>query len=488
MEAILNHLFLKRFIAICSFITIFVIPVAAQDSVSVYGQKDDWANKKVEVWYYHDYISKVKKEIANFIVPSNGELSLQIELYNTRQIFIEAGALEGTLYVEPGSTYKLKLPDFQEMSKTDSLNPFFQPIKFYFGLENSSAFELNHVLSEFDFIYDDYLLNNFRAIKNSRRGSDVDTLINFLDSLFAKPSAVNNYFNAYKKYKEARLRQISFVHDDNYVIHDYFDNEPIAYFNSSYFDLFNTIFDNYIERYSVTYDGRDIGFNIARAKSYQRAMADLKNNLALSNDTLRELVLIKGLRDALYKHTFPKSSLFQTLDSVRIQSKIRFHKEIVKEIVKERKKLLKGTPPPKFSIQMGDTLNFQFPSKNKRFILLNFINVESFAVQKVLPQIKQVKDKQKEVLQIISVNIGSSYNEAKAFFKQNNYNWLLLDGNQLGEKLLADYKVKAYPSYYLVDEDGNLALYPTPGPDNNFEYYFFKILKKRERDMYRNQK
>jgi hypothetical protein len=488
MEAILNHLFLKRFISICSFFVVFILPVSAQDTVVVYGKSDSWANQRVEVWYYHDYISLVKKEVADFVVPESGEVNVAFELYDTRQIFIETGGLEGTLYVEPAKTYALKLPEYQAMSKTDSLNPFYQPYRFYFGMENSNALELNHLIAEFDILYEDYLLNNFQAIKKSRRGSDVDTLIGFLDSLFAKGSEANVFFDTYRKYKEARLRHISYVHDDNYIIRDYFHNMPISYFNPSYFDMFNTLFDNYIERYSLTYDGRDLAYNIARAKSYQRAMADLKNNLALRNDTLRELVLIKGLRDALYKNTFPKSSLFQTLDSVRIQSNVRFHKEIVKQIVQERRKLLKGAFPPKFNIKMGDTLDFNFPSEDKRFVLLNFINIESFAVQKVLPQIKQIKDKHKDFLKIISVNVGSNYGKAANYFKMHNFDWLLLNGNQLSDDLLDDYKIKAFPSYYLVDESGKLVLNPTPGPDNNFEWYFFKILKEREREMYRKQK
>jgi hypothetical protein len=466
----------------------FISQLFAQDTVQISGNADSWANHKVEVWYYHDYISHIKKEVAEIIVSEDGVLDVRFELNRTRQIFIETGGIEGTIFAEPGHSYKLKLPKFRAMSKTDSLNPFYQPYRFYFGLENSNALELNHLLAEYDLIYEDYLLNNFQAIKKSRRGSDVDTLISFLDSLFQKASETNDFFATYKKYKEARLRHISYVHDDNYIIRDYFDGQPISYFNPSYFELFNTLFDNYIERFSLTYDGRDLAFNVARAKSYQRAMNDLKKNLALRNDTLRELVLIKGLRDALYENTFPKSSLFQTLDSVRIQSKIRFHKEIVKEVVKERKKLLKGSPPPKFSITMGDTLDFDFPFTGKRFILLNFINIESFAVHKVLPQIKQIKDKHKDVLQVVSINVGSNYGKARNYFERHNYDWLLLNGNQLSEDLLEDYKIKAFPSYYLVDEKGNLALNPTPGPDNNFEWYFFKILKEREREMYRNQR
>lgn len=484
MEAILNHLFRKRFILIVNICLLLLSNIQAQDTVQITAQAHDWANKPVEVWYYADYISGVKYEVADCIISDSGYFSISFPLQKTRQIFVYSGGVQGTLFTEPGKTYELKLPEYRQMTKVDSLNPFYQPFKFYFGLANSHSTELNHLIAEFDLIYEDYLLNNFRSIRTKRRGSDVDTLVLFLDSLFRKGRA-NSFFRNYKKYKIAELLRIAYIHDKNYVVRDYYLDQPILYNNPAYFNLFNKLFDNFLEVYSTTRDGQNIGFDVARAKSYTRAMATLKNNLALRNDTLRELVLIKGLNDALYKNTFPKSSLYQTLDSVRLQTKIPKHRAIVKRIVKKSKKLRKGFPPPEFTISMGDTLNFKFPQRNEKFLLLTFINIESFAVQKVLPQFSQLQDKHKEVLDIVSINVGSSYGKAKTYFDRHNYDWLLLNGNGL-EGVLEEYDVKAYPRYFLLNPEGKLAMHPTPSVDTHFEWYFFKILKRRERRRYRN--
>ncbi len=484
MEAILNHLFRKQYILIISSLLHF-FTLSGQDTVKIYGQRTDWANKTIEVWYYADYISKIQTEVAKINMSDSGHFSIAFPLKNTRQIYIYSGGIEGTLYAEPGHEYDLNLPKYREMTKVDSLNPFYQPYKIYFGLNNSHALELNHLLSEFDILYNDYLAANFRQIRRGGRYSGVDTMIMFMDSLFEKAEQ-NPYFKAYKKYKTAELRRISYIHDDNYIIRDYYLNEPVLYTNTSYFELFNKIFDNYIEYYSTTRDGQDIAFDIVRAKSYQRAMKTLANNLALRNDTLRELVLMKGLNDALYKNTFPKSSLFQTLDSVRLQTSIPGHKKIAKRITEKAKMLRAGFPPPEFTIEMGDTLQYGFPPKGEKFVLLNFIDIESFAVQKVLPQLKNLQEKHKQVLKIVSVSVGGKYSKARKVFNENGYKWLLLNGKGL-DKVLDNYKVKAYPSFYLITPEGNLALNPTPGPDDHFEWYFFKLLKKRERQNYRRR-
>ncbi len=486
MEETLNHLFRKLFTGIISLC--FVLPgfAESQDTTKLIGQRAGWANKPVEVWYYADYISNAKEKVTEVVLADSGRLEISLLINEPRQIFVESGGLQGTLFAMPGKTYKLKLPEYRQMTKVDSLNPFYQPSKFFFGLENSHATELNHLITEFDLIYNDYLVSNFRQIRSKRHSSNVDTMVVFLDSLFRKGTQ-NQFFKGYKKYKIAQLLHIAYLHDYNYVVRDYYLDQPVLYTNPAYFDLFNKIFDNYIEYYATTADGKDIAFNVVRAKSYQRSMRTLANNLALRNDTLRELVFIKGLNDALYKNTFPKSSLYQTLDSVKLQTRIPRHRKIIERIIKKTRKLQEGYPPPAFRISMGDTLAFSFPQKSDKFILLNFINVESFAVQKILPQLKQLSDKHEDVLKIVTINVGSKYAHARKYFDMHQYDWLLLNGNKNLE-VLEEYNIKAYPSYFLLNPEGKLALNPTPGPDGHFEWYFFKILKHRERERYRNNR
>jgi hypothetical protein len=455
----------------------------AQDTVVVEGAHETWAHAETKIWYYDDYISGHRHTIENLVLSDSGAFRVAFPLDRTRQLFVESGALEGTLFAVPGQHYKLKLPKHQSIDREDELNPYFQPLRFYFGLDNSYATELNHLIAEFDYIYQDYIVNNFSQIRRQRRNSGVDEMIHFLDSLFQKGDSIP-FFRGYKKYKTADLRKLAYIHDNNYVIRDYFLNQPILYNNPAYCELFNKIFANYLETYMSTRDGRNIGYDVARAKSYRRAMSTLNNNLALRNDTLRELVLIKGLNDALYKNTFPKSSVFQTLDSVRLQTTVLEHKKIVENVISRAKMLRKGFPPPAFTIKMGDSLSFEMPSKNEKFVYLTFIDVESFAVQKVLPELNVLADKHDKILDVVSINMGSSYVKAREYFKAHGYNWKLLDGNSEAG-LRQAYNIKAFPMFFLIDPEGKLAMHPTPSPENHFEWYFFNLIKQRERQMYR---
>jgi thioredoxin-related protein len=78
------------------------------------------------------------------------------------------------------------------------------------------------------------------------------------------------------------------------------------------------------------------------------------------------------------------------------------------------------------------------------------------------------------------VTIVSNVNPAglSEYCNKNNFNWQFLIAENT-KSLLKEYKVKAYPSFYLIDPYGTIILSPSPGPEGSFEAVFAKILSGR---------
>ena len=71
------------------------------------------------------------------------------------------------------------------------------------------------------------------------------------------------------------------------------------------------------------------------------------------------------------------------------------------------------------------------------------------------------------------------FDSVKKLFKRKGYNWTLLDVK--GDKSVVDrYKVKVYPSYFLIDTDGTLCMSPALSPSENFEARFKQMFQKRQ--------
>jgi peroxiredoxin len=115
---------------------------------------------------------------------------------------------------------------------------------------------------------------------------------------------------------------------------------------------------------------------------------------------------------------------------------------------------------------------------------LSFISVDSYACQKELELLKVLYDKHKDDFRVISISIDDDFEKAKAYFEQHGFEWPLLDDTD-DKSTAKAYKVRAYPSYYLIDPDGKLIMSPAAGPAENFEWHFFNLLQSKRRGQNR---
>ncbi len=381
------------------------------------------------------------------------------------------------LFVEPDSTYEIVLPKKHKKSIPDKLNPFFEQSKYYVGLLNKTPADLNYLIRDFDYMYEDYLDKNFYNIYHQSYNKEIDSLISNIDSLFSRYT--NKYFINYKKYKFAFLRFLSYQRDVKYVTKYYFSNQPILYYNISYMDLFNQLYENFFSYYINSKEGERLFSDIAYAKSPYYIKKILDNNLAFAHDNnFKELVILKGLYDAFNTKDFPESSLFQILDSVKTLTNIPEHKTIATNIKNKVTQLRNGFDAPDFQLFNKDSDLIKLSDYKGKYVYLNFTTVLSFACQKDLELLKKLYKENKKDLVILSISTDDNFNDCIKNFKQNNYKWNLLHyGNQ--PDVLKNYKVKAFPMYYLINPSGKLIMCPAPAPNENFEYYFYKLKKSR---------
>jgi len=233
-----------------------------------------------------------------------------------------------------------------------------------------------------------------------------------------------------------------------------------------------------------TSEGIRIFSDIAYAKSPILVKQTFSNNMVLLNDTLQEMVLLKGLHDAFYSNDFPLQSMLITLDSVSISSPVQTHSEIAQHIKKKVLQARVGFDAPSFELKDTSGVIQSNRSFLSNYVYLNFISLESFACQQELELMKALHTKHKDDLKLVSISIDDDLDKVKAYFKKYNYNWTLL-ADDSKQSTAAKYKVKAYPTYYLINPEGKLTMSPAPGPGENFEWYFFNILLSKRKGQIR---
>lgn len=494
-------------------IVVFLILVPSTvfaDMVTLKGNAPEYEGVTISFLKFSDQITYTEKELCSTTVDENGNFECSFGCEETIYVFIHLGVYEAFLFAEPGKTYEIILPEFKEKSLADELNPYFKPTNYHLGILNSSENELNYQLAFFDEIYammgskelyqiydkireiDDEnkmndvdtvysaeayqkIVNNSTAyISNNLKNIDVSAEINKVDSLFSEVD--NKFFNDFKRYKFALYQSVSADQKMKSISDEYYLNNEILYENPAYMELFNMVYDEYFLYFGRTDSGRKIYSDINKLKSISALEKTLGNDSVLSNDTLKELVILKCLHDEFYNDKFSRSAMLTVLDSLAMQTKVPKHKFIAGNIREKVTKLMLDYRPPEFELYDKDSNLISLESFKGEYLYLGFCTTTSYACIKEFAMLESMYEKHKDHFEIVIISMDESIPQMKRFVEMKNYSFRFLHyGNQ--SDVFKDYDIRAFPTYYFINKEGKLALTPAPSPDQNSEFAIFKVMR-----------
>ncbi|MFQ3579643.1 MAG: hypothetical protein SNJ71_05850, partial [Bacteroidales bacterium] len=349
----------------------------------IYGNNIEYRNRTITIYCFSDYLTKQEDSLTSFTIDSTGSFRCMIPINETKEIFMYLGIYKGFLYIEPTKTYELVFPPKKEKEMADILNPYFEPEEISIGIRNANENELNYMIAMFNQEYETFIAKRFYWLYISGNKKVVDSLSFRIDSLFSYTD--NSFFITYKNYKMALLKHFTYQRDRNMVTREYLLNKPIQYNNPAYMDFFNEVWRNF---FTLSYINEKYGERLQKDIQIAKSPFSLKNtlhaNIALRNDTLKELVILRGLLDCLRSPEYPaKSQVYITLDSLALLTTIPQHKTIAQNIGKRKSKLEPGSIAPDFLLPDSDNNKVSLHSFcQKGFVYLMFCRSENYACLK----------------------------------------------------------------------------------------------------------
>jgi len=408
-------------------------------------------------------------------VAENGDFRISLNLKQTAQIFTHLGYYKGSMYAEPNTEYEVSFPPRKQKSEAEMLNPFFVPTEFYVVPLNTDSTELNKLIMNFDGAYNGYINQHFQLLYLKQFKPQLDKHILKLDSVYA---STNTYFNLYKKFRFGSLRYASYLRSEKILIDEYFLTNGTLCNILSYTQLFRQVFENYF----VAIQNTETGIKISEAIEAKRSFVAVNNALAempeFKNDTLRELVILSSLYDAYYAKTYSAEAIISVVDDLSRKSAIELHRTAAHNMKSKFIKLLPGHEAPLFTLNDVKNEALKLTDKRGKFVYLCFCNTVSFACIEQLDMIKQMKEEYKEMIDFVCISTDEDFNKMIQLAKKKQYDWDFVS-YKTDQTVVDKYNVVAYPTYYLIDPEGNLAMSPAPSPKENFSDSFFAIWNSR---------
>ncbi len=458
---------------------------AINDSITVSGKSMSYANMNLTIKKQSNYITKEKQALRSFLVDKNGNFKTTIPINSITKIYINLGVTEGYLFVEPGKKYELELPPYIPLKQEDKLNPFFIPQSVLLGIKNNSSLQLNKNIREFEISYNEKFTRNIKRIVLTNNHQLARKIIEETNQEF--PAEQGSYFFNYKEYTYLNLLNFLKSNKKRKVINDFFSLKPIEYNLDPYWDSFNHLFTNFFHYYITSKQGKEIKENWIHNAPFDSLVISLNQDTLFKNRNFAELVLLKGLYDAYYSDNYDKEKVINNVYQATKECKNDFNKKVAIDILNKISKLRVGTKAPSLSLPTLTGKIKDLTDYKGKFIYLNFANTKNFACKKDFQVLDQFADMFKKDMVIITVLTDEDPDEAYQYIKNNKFKWVFLHYNQ-NAKCLMDYNIKGFPTYYLIDPEGNLVFSPAPAPEENFapvfsekynEYRYKKLRKEK---------
>lgn len=429
----------------------------------------DYAEKPVRIIRYEDYFTNKEILIQTLNTDSNGIVKVQFTLNEIQKITIKTNQTRAFIYAEPDSTYLL------ELSKTDTNTT--QNL----GAENAVNM---HILNKNDqslnnrIIYFENLLSAFYANNNIYFAQPrilQKELLNFKNNIIKKEfEAAPNFLKTYIEYSIAPIEEACFT-NHAYQFKKYFSG-PVNYLHPMYMNYFEAFYKQYLKQLSLKPKGIDLFNDINEMHSYSNAMSSIyKADTLLKNDTLRELILLTGLREWYYLKDNNRNNISLLMNYIALKGWSSQNRLIAKILLDDMNALETGSPAPELVLLHPKYKSIADLKGN--YVYINFWADWSVESLQELKYIQKLEQKYGHRVIFISVAIGENVAAEKQYFNNNKFNWILL--HDTDKSIQKEYNVKSIPYYVLLDTEGDVLKGNAAAPSNNMDNFIKQLIRKK---------
>lgn len=449
---------------ILGYILVFcgVQKVVAQDTLT--GYAPEFLGKEVVLKTYQDYITFNTVELGRGMVSLEDSIfRIPFKTATTVKGVIEIDKNEAELYLAPNTNYQVYFPRSEEpvSYKNAGTNVYF------FGLDST---DINYRILEYHQWFDTYVAYNERLMAMGKFQECLDTFKVNVQQAYA--GIDDPFFVTYVRYDIAEMElstgagRSSEGRLNTYL--NYVEPFPVYYENDRYMkfvlSFYKKMFGDYLPDTEAS-----INMAIYNA-SPTRMMQALRSDLFLANPELRELMMINKLGKAFYKEIDFRPNILMILDSVANNPAFPYNSIVAKNVRGYITNLEPGYPAPAIQLENGDEDPVTWAKYKGKFVYLNFFATWNDRSVQEMQVIENLVKKYDEDIAFVSLCTDKEKGTFDTYMSENpEQNW---DVFYIGETddLMKSFMVLDVPSYYLIDQEGFMAMAPALAPSPSGEY------------------
>lgn len=422
--------------------------------------------KVINAFAYDDMITYTRIKVASDTVTNEGRFELSFDVNEPKKIQLNIDALIGNMYVMPKYYYGITFP------KPDSLydlNPNAEyAVELGFIIKNSKdTMEMNSLIIDFNRQYRSFMVENYQYfIANKKFPAKIDSFQ--LKCTNRYKNADEPFFKTWLNYSFASINE-NCLRNRAWLANRYIIGKPILYENSEYMGFFNTFFKGFLQEKAQTKKGISIIDDINENGDFGLLFRTMKNDPYLQNDTLCELVTIRGLFELYFAPDYNHQNILRMLEQAGRQTSVKMHKKIIDNILNFIYKLSPGSDAPPFTLKNKKGELVSLKDFKGKYVYLDFFATWCTPCMQEMKEIADMKKKYGDRVVFVSISTDEVEEDFKKFLEKNpKYDWVFLHFG-IDKNIKNKYNIKALPTYYFINQEGKLVLSPAITPKQGFE-------------------
>ncbi|MEO5645235.1 MAG: TlpA disulfide reductase family protein [Bacteroidia bacterium] len=442
---------------------------AQQNNCTIFGTAPGRDGNVIGAYMYDDFITHTEVKLAEGVVGDSGKFSLDVEVSGVTYIFLRCKKVHGFLYAEPGRKVELEFPDRDPKAQVNPDVEYMVPMAIY--IDDST--DMNFLADDYNQKFEKFWRKNFQSFVVKDSLAVLDTFHVQMSRHYAKVK--NPYFLPWMNYGLASMEDGIFQSQVN-TGRKYVSGKKIYYHNSEYMEFFNNFFQDYMYKWSARKEGAAMLNAVNNIISYDSLLSSMKRLPWMENDTLRELVMLKGLFESYNNPAFNPRNILAIVQQASTRSRIAEHRRIARNIIAFYTKLKRGSPAPHFLgvNKLGVEMDPIERNKGKYIYIFFFAtwNTHSMSEFRYMENLQKKYGKQ---IEFVSISLDPDTNAFKAFLKANpKYKWTILHFD-FHEQTKSDYNLYGVPAGFIIDPEGKLYVSPADNPSGDLEYNLYRI-------------
>jgi len=455
------------------FIIFFVTNVLFGQELSISGVIPGGESTELRLMAYEDYISFKQEILMRTITNAEGKFEFITEISETKLLYLEIKHYTFALFVEKGGCYILQC---DTIDIKDEYRPLYNKETLPCEFVSEPAPGLNHLIKRFNQSYNAFIVKEFSGIYQKR---NTNILTTFRNQTFTEYSQFDHpYLNQYIANKLAVVELAMAPQKKPGLFNAYLKDKTILYSHPEYMDFFNNFFDKYIYPDNKFIPASDLYSAINYQPNYPALMDSLGKDSVLRNEVLRELVCLKTLKELYYSKDFSKSNVLALISIVEQKSKFIQHRKIASNLRSELTHLQKGYIPPPIKLPALDSNMISLNDLKGKPVYINFFTTWSYGCLVELELMKSLFDQYKNDINFLSISLDKNVEIVREIAEEKDYYWdFIFNGEDYD--LLFNYRIKTFPVFLLLDENGKVVEYPAYKPSEVIYKTFDQLLDRR---------